>query len=96
MKTRKLINWILDTNPAYFLVGVVVSLIVISYGDYLIVGGQIQQCANITKGEIISLYFGRSLAEYLMLAIGILLGFKFGEDMKCDHKGGKKNEKMGL
>ncbi len=80
MKTKDIINFLLNCHPLIILLSVVGLLLIISFGDYFIMGNQLAQCSNISKTEIINIWFGRSLAEFLMFGLGILVGYKVGED----------------
>jgi len=82
MKTiRQLLEWLLDQNPLAFLIGFVVYLLVLSYIDYILIGGHLARGGNFTKTQTIAFYFGRSLSEHLMLLLGIILGWKFCHGM---------------
>ncbi len=73
---KKILNW----HPLAIIFLIFAILLIIAINDFIIIGGQILQCPQFTKAETIQFYFGRSLAEFLMFGLGVLLGYKIGED----------------
>ena len=80
IKLKDCIQTVLSWHPLVVLMAMVGILLFIAINDYLLIGGQIIQCPQFSKTETVSFFFGRSLAEFLMLGLGILLGYKIGED----------------
>lgn len=92
LKLKDTLRKILNLHPLIVLMSIIAFLLFIAINDYLLIGGQIIQCPQFSKAETVSFFFGRSLAEFLMLGLGILIGYKVGEDKGfIENNGGNKN-----
>lgn len=78
----KLLKFTKNKNPAVVALFAVAFLMLIAVIDYFLVGAKLQQCRGMSVPDIVVFYFSRTMAEYLMLGLGIVIGYKIAEDLK--------------